>query len=252
MEYLVLGPASMGIFAMLGGLVKHADDLSTIKEISGSSAGAILAVALALDIPFHDILDRLLALDIENLTRFTLRCFLTTYGLVDMGPIREALVACYGGGDPTFADLKRKVYVSAYCLNRARTEYFSVDTHPNMKVADAVCMSIAIPFLFSSVTHEGRVYIDGCTKEYVPVTPFVDKRPDKIMCVRLKRADHYVDEITNLKEFMHAMLTSAVQVPDTNTIRFGRVVEIDTGQLDLYDFTMSHDDKLRMYLTGCV
>lgn len=250
MEYLVLGPASMGIFAILGALTKHKDALASVKVYSGSSAGAILAVALALDIPLSDILDRLLALDIENLTRFTLTCFLTSYGLVDMGPIRQALVACYGGGDPTFADLKKKVYISAYCLNRARTEYFSVDTHPNMKVVDAVCMSMAIPFLFSSVTHEGRVYIDGCTKESVPLTPLVGARPEKIMCVRLKQRDHYFDEITNLKQFMHAMLTSAVQVPDTHTIRPGRVIEIDTGQLDLYDFTMSHEDKLRMFLVG--
>lgn len=249
MEYLVLGPASMGMFAIIGSLVKHEQQLTSVKEISGSSAGAIVAVFLALNIPLHDVLDRLLSVDIENLTRFTLRNFLSTYGLVDMAPIRKGLVECYGG-DPTFADLKKKVYVAAYCLNRARTEYFSVDTHPNMKVVDAVCMSMAIPFIFSSVKHEGRVYIDGCTKECVPVTPFVGVRPEKIMCVRLRGKEHYFDEIKTLEQFMHAMLTSAVQVPDTNTIKMGRVIEIDTGKMDLYDFAMSHEDKLRMYLAG--
>jgi predicted acylesterase/phospholipase RssA len=38
------------------------NELKNIKEISGSSAGAIIGVALALDIPLRDILDKLLSI----------------------------------------------------------------------------------------------------------------------------------------------------------------------------------------------
>ena len=249
MEYLVLGPASMGMFAILGCLVEHESELKNIKEISGSSAGAILAVFIALGIPFHDILDRLLSLDIANLTKYKLKCFMKTYGLVDMAPIRDVLVECYGS-DPTFADLKKKVYISAYCLNRSRTEYFSVDSHPGMKVVDAVCMSMAIPLVFSSVEHDGMIYMDGCTKELLPVNPFIGKKHDKIMCIKLKSKERYFEKITNLKQFMHAMLSSVLQIPDTNTIKMGCIREIDTQDIDIYKFTMSHEDKLRMFILG--
>jgi predicted acylesterase/phospholipase RssA len=249
MEYLVLGPASMGIFAILGCLTKYEGDLKNIKEISGSSAGAILAVALAMGIPLHDVLDRLLHLDIANLTKFKLKCFIRTYGLIDMGPIRDTLVACYGS-DPTFIELPKKVYIAAYCLNRSRTEYFSMDTHPDMKVIDAVCMSMAIPLVFSSVEYRGTIYMDGCTKELLPTTPFLDKKADKIMCIKLKSKEAYVEKITNLKQFMRAMLSSVLQVPDTNTLKLGLVKEIDTAHIDIYKFTMSHEDKLRMFILG--
>ena len=249
MEYLVLGPASMGIFAILGCLTKYESALKNIKEISGSSAGAILAVALAMDIPLHDVLDRLLSLDIENLTKFKLKCFMKTYGFIDMAPIRDMFVKCYGS-DPTFADLRKKVYISAYCLNRSRTEYFSVDTHPHMKVIDAVCMSIAIPLVFSSVKYNDMIYTDGCTKELLPLNPFIDKKPDKVMCIKLKSKEVYFEKITNIKQFMRAMLSSVLQIPDTNTVKIGCVKEIDTQELDIYKFTMSHEDKLRMFILG--
>mgnify|MGYP001190479424 FL=1 len=249
MEYLVLGPASMGVFAIVGSLIKYEAELKNIKEISGASAGAVIGVGLALNIPLPDILDGLLSIDIENLSKFNLRCFMSTYGLIDLKPVRKALVTVYGC-DPTFSELHKKLYISSYCLNRSRTEYFSVDTHPDMKVLDAVCMSIAIPFIASSIVHRDMIYMDGCTRELIPVTPFIDKKPEKIMCIKLKTKNIYFEKITNLKQFIHAMMSSALQLPDTNTMKLGTVKEIDTGDLDIYKFTMSHEDKIRMFILG--
>lgn len=249
MEYLVLGPASMGMFALAGCLTKYEEDLKGIKEISGSSAGSLIAVALGLNISLPDILDKLLAIDFENLSRFKLRTFISTYGLIDLKSGRGALVEAYGC-DPTFSELHKKVYISAYCLNRARTEYFSVDTHPDMKVIDAVFMSIAIPLVVSSMKYNDMIYMDGSTRELIPVTPFIDKKPEKIMCIQLKSKDRYFEKITNIKQFVSAMLYSLLQVPDTNTLKLGCVKEIDTGDIDIFKFSMSYEDKIRMFMIG--
>ena len=249
MEYLVLGPASMGMFSLLGCITKYDKELENIKEISGSSAGALLAVALALDIPTPEILDRLLSVDFENLSKFKLKCLVKNYGLIDMKPVREVLVECYGC-DPTFSELRKKVYISSYCLNRCRTEYFSVDTHPDMKVIDAVCMSIAIPLILPPVKYNDMFYMDGCTRELIPVTPFLDKKPDKIFCIKLKMKEVFFEKITNLKQFIQAITTTALKLPDTTIMKLGSVKEIDTNDIDIYNFTMSHEDKLRMFLLG--
>jgi NTE family protein len=45
-----------------------------------------------------------------------------------------------------------------------------------MKVIDALCMSIAIPFVFSSYRYNGLVYIDGGTLETLPTAPFLDEK----------------------------------------------------------------------------
>lgn len=251
MEYLVLGPAGMGIFTLLGSLMKYEDDLKHIKEISGSSAGAILAVALALRIPLHDVLDRLLSVDFANITKFKIKNFMTTFGFSELAPVRKALVdAC--GCDPTFLELEKKVYISSYCMNRARTEYFSVDTHPHMKVFDAVCMSLAIPLVFSTAKHDGRIYMDGGTKECFPITPFVDKKPEKIMCIRVKQKDVFIQDIRNIKQFLKALVTSAMKVTDTNTIKMGKVIELDIDGEDMLKFNMTHEDKLKLFMKGTI
>lgn len=239
----------MGIFAIVGSLMKYEDDLTHIKEISGSSAGAIIALALAAGHALHDVLDRLLSVDFANLTKFKIKSFMTTYGFVDMTPIRQALVdAC--GCDPTFSELKKKVYIAAYCMNRARTEYFSVDTHPHMKVIDAVCMSLAIPFVISPVKHDSMIYIDGGTKERFPITPFIGKKPEKIMCIRVKQRDVYIDKIKNIKQFLNAIVTTALQVPDTNIMVMGKVIELDIKTEDMLKFNMTHDEKLKLLMNG--
>jgi predicted acylesterase/phospholipase RssA len=251
MEYLVLGPAGMGMFALAGSLLKYEDELKNIKEISGSSAGAILAVALALRIPLHDVLDRLLALDFANLTKFKIKSFLSSFGFADMKPMRAALVDAYGC-DPTFSELKMKIYIASYCINRARTEYFSVDTHPNMKVIDAVCMSMAIPLVISSVEYNGMIYMDGGTKELIPTTPFVGKKPEKIMCIRVKHKDVYIDKIKNIRQFLKGIIVSVLQVPDTNTLAMGKVVELDIDGEDVLKFNMTHEEKLKLFMKGTV
>jgi len=251
MEYLVLGPASMGLFAIVGSLMKYEDDLKNIKEISGASAGAAISVALALNIPLHDILDRLLDIDFANLTKFKIKNFVSRFGFVDMAPVRETLVKAYKC-DPTFSELKKKIYISSYCVNRARTEYFSVDTHPHMKVVDAVCMSLAIPLLFSTVKYNGMIYIDGCTKECYPITPFIHKKPEKIMCIRVKYKDVFIEEIKNIKQYFKAILSSVMRVTDTNTIQMGKIIDLDINSADMLNFNMTYDEKLAMFMKGTI
>ena len=57
MKYLVLGPAGMGIFALIGTLKAREKELVDVKEISGSSAGAILALFLGVGMSVDEILE---------------------------------------------------------------------------------------------------------------------------------------------------------------------------------------------------
>ena len=138
----------MGIYSLIGSLKALESKLIDVKEISGSSAGSILALLLALGMSVDEILEVSLSLNIPDFVKLRIGSFFNKFGFVDLGPIREKLVEVCGC-DPTFDELEMKIYVSAYCLNSSSTEYFSKDTHPNMKVIDAVCMSMAIPLIFA-------------------------------------------------------------------------------------------------------
>ena len=248
MKYLVLGPASMGIYSLIGSLKALESKLIDVKEISGSSAGSILALLLALGMSVDEILEVSLSLNIPDFVKLRIGSFFNKFGFVDLGPIREKLVEVCGC-DPTFDELEMKIYVSAYCLNSSSTEYFSKDTHPNMKVIDAVCMSMAIPLIFACGRYEGKTYIDGGTQEQYPMTPFLGKKPHEVTCIKLKMDRVYQEEINNPRQFVESLIRSSL----TNRIEYSKytkIFEINVGDTNIFDFGMSYEEKVRLYNIG--
>ena len=248
MKYLVLGPASMGIFTLIGALKARETALTGVQEISGASAGAILALFLAMGMSVDEVLDKSLSLNIPDFVKIRIGSFFNKFGFVDMEPIRKKLVDICGS-DPTFEELDMKIYVSAYCLNTSETVYFSRDSHPDMKVIDAVCMSMAVPFIFACGNHDGRTYVDGGTKEDYPLTPFMDKKPHEITCIRIRMDTIYRESIDTPKQFVETLVRSAL----TNRTTYNNpieMVEINVGDTDIFDFNMDYEEKVRLFNLG--
>lgn len=248
MKYLVLGPASMGIYSLIGALKARESSLADVQEISGSSAGAILALFLAVGMSVDEILDTSLSLDIPNFVKIRLGSFFNKFGFVDMGPIRKKLVDICGG-DPTFNELETRIHISAFCLNTTETVYFSRDTHPNMKIIDAVCMSMAVPFIFACGKYEDRMYVDGGTKEEFPLTPFLDKKPHEVTCVRIKMNKIYRETIDNPKQFVDVIVRSALSNRETFQSPI-EVIEVNVGDTDVFNFSMEYEEKIRLFNMG--
>ena len=233
---------------MIGTLKALESKLVDVKEISGSSAGSILALFLALGMSVDEIFDIALTLNIPEFVKLRIGSFFNKFGFVDLGPIRDKLVDICGC-DPTFEELDMKIYVSAYCLNSSTTEYFSRDTHPTMKVIDAVCMSMAIPLIFACGKFEGKTYIDGGTQEQYPMVPFLGKKPHEITCIKLKMDRVYQEEINNPRQFVESLIRSTI----TNRIEYSEntnFIEIHVGDTNIFDFNMSYEDKIRLYNIG--
>ena len=248
MKYLVLGPASMGIFSLIGALKTRESSLADVKEISGSSAGAILALFLAVGMSVDEILDTSLSLNIPNFVKIRIGSFFNKFGFVDMGPIRKKLVEICGS-DPSFSEIEMKIYISAFCMNTSETVYFSKDTHPDMKIIDAVCMSMAVPFIFACGKYNGETYVDGGMKEEYPLTPFFDKKPHEITCIKIKMNRMYQDDIETPKQFVETLVRSAL----SNRVTYEtpiQVVEINVGDTNVFDFGMGYEEKVRLFNMG--
>jgi predicted acylesterase/phospholipase RssA len=248
MKYLILGPASMGIYSLIGTLKSRESQLVDVKEISGSSAGAILALFLAMGMSVDEILETSLELNIPNFVKIRIGSFFNKFGFVDMGPIRKKLVEICGS-DPTFEDLEMKIYVATFCMNTSETVYFSKDTHPNMKVIDAVCMSMAVPFIFACGKYEGKTYIDGGMKEEFPLAPFYDKKPHEVTCIKIKMNRVYQNDIETPKQFVDTLIRSAL----SNRVTYNtpiEILEINVEDTNVFDFGMSYEEKIRLFNKG--
>jgi len=252
MEYLVLGPGAMGFFSILGHLKTIEPKLRDIKEISGASAGSILAVLLSLGKSIDEIADTSLRLNISDLVKLDLKCFIRRFGLIDTSKLRKKLVEVCGC-DPTFSELEKKIYVSAFCLNTCKTEYFSVDIHPDMKVLDAVCMSISIPFVFSSYKLNDMTYIDGGTNESLPMGPFLHRPMSKVYCIEIQNINtRFVENIDNPKTFAERVVLSSLNNRYNYPITEQTIKRIDVGDMNIFDFNMSYENKVKMYMLGMV
>ena len=248
MKYLVIGPGGMGIFTLVGYLKRIENQLVDVKEISGSSAGAILALFLALGMSVDEILETSLSLNIPNFVKIRIGSFFNKFGFVDMGPIRKKFVEICGS-DPTFEEIDMKLYIAAFCMNTSETVYFSKDTHPDMKVIDAVCMSMAIPLIFACGKYEGKTYVDGGTQEIYPLSPFLDKKPYEITCVKLKMDKIYQEEINTPRQFVESLVRATI-VNRSEHNKDVNLVEIDIGETNVFDFNMSYEDKIKLYNLG--
>ena len=242
-KYLVLGPAAMGYFAFLGVLSKI--DTSVFEEISGSSAGAIIGMFLAHGKTIDEILQWSMNLDLKELSKMNLKSFLISYGLISHEPIKKKIRDFIG--NPTFSELKKKLYVSSFCVNTAKTEYFSADTHPDMFVIDAVCMSMAVPFLFESVKYNNLLYVDGGTIERLPLEAFIDKKEDEILSIKME-IDPPKFEVKDLKQFVTNLVLSTLDSKYQGSR--GKIIKIPLGSINVFDFLMTVEQKLSLFLTG--
>jgi len=249
MKKLAIGPAAMGIYAQIGWLKKHEARLQEVDEISGSSAGAVLAVLLGMGISPDRMMEVAMDMNISDLVKVSIRSFVNKFGFVDTGPLRAELVRVMGCS-PTFAELKIKIHIAAYCLNTGKTIYFSRDTHPDMPVIDAVCMSFAIPILFSAVEYQGHFYVDGGTRECVPIGPFLGCKPHEVTSISIKNTPVYHTEIKNHIQFAEALIRSALENRTNHCTPDMQQVIIDVGDVNVFDFQMDYETKLSLAMKG--
>jgi predicted acylesterase/phospholipase RssA len=252
---LVIGPGSMGFYSMLGILqvLEDKGKLSNIHEISGASAGSMIGLFLSIKNPYKvkDILETSLCIDVPSYVKPNLQTFLNNFGFVPHQPIKELLIELCRGKNPTFKQLKKKLIVSACCINTQKTEYFSVDTHPDMYVIDAVCMSISIPVVISPYTYNNKMYIDGGTIEKVPISPFLHKDPSEVMIVYINTVRNYKTEIKGVQDFIMACVDTYVNSMEfpCEFLKYEKY-GIDSDVYDLNNFSLDYEAKMKMFVLG--
>jgi predicted acylesterase/phospholipase RssA len=254
MKNLIIGPGAMGFFMFLGVVskLKREGQLDELEALSGASAGALIGFLFCLvkGDPTK-VLDFALSVPLKQIMKPNIKCLLKDYGLISNTKVRKVLGdACksfMSKEDVTFQELYDlypvKLHVSAYCVDFMKTVYFSVDTTPTMSVLDAVCASVAVPFLFSSVKlKDGSNYIDGGAAEIIPGGPFLGQE-----AFALKLAWNKLEKVKDLKTYAISILYSTMKL--RHDYDFSSIDIELTGE-DAFNFGASNDAKLKMFLKG--
>ena len=256
-KYLAIGPGAMGYFTFLGSLakLKQAGRLDDLEEISGASAGALLAFVFALAKgDTTKVLDYTLTVPIKQLMKPNIKSLLKEWGLISSSKLHKVfsdMVEIFTGKRTiTFKELYDwypiKIHISSYCVNTCKTVYFSVDSAPHMNVVDAATASIAIPFIISSSKlNDEWHYIDGAVAEVIPGGPFLARPREEIMALAFEWT--HLPEIKDMKSYALALITTTMRSRATYNYP---ISNINLGNMDIYDFSISQEQKLKLFMKG--
>ena len=248
----MIGPCAMGAFAILGGLKKIEKELYNLEEIAGSSAGALIGLFLVLGKSIGEILDIFLSVDIPSMVQPELSNVLTSFGLVSHNKMKEFVeLHCENVSfQELFEKTNKKFHVTAYCVNKATTEYFSVNSHPHMKVSEALCMSMSVPFIFCVYELGDFLYLDGGTEEEIPGMAFLNKNREDVASFQIKSKYTHYEKITSLKIYLEIILNQILNNRvDYDNYKNKKILNLEG--VNIFNFSMQENEKINLFLKGC-
>lgn len=159
------------------GVLKELEEnklLADIEKVGGTSAGAITAMMVSLGYDSNDIFE---IISKTKFKKFNDGEYIFIGGFSRLSSkygwykgdaftkwLENVIVEKTGNSDISFSELRSRgfkdLYVTATCMNKQKLIIFSADSYPNMKIKDAVRISMSIPLYFEAI------FIDGDGKVY--------------------------------------------------------------------------------------
>jgi NTE family protein len=164
------------------------------------------------------------------------------------------------GGNPCFRDLIQQggkpLAVVATEVTSQRIRDFRNGRHDDMNIADAVRMSMSIPFFFKPYQYGSQLYVDGGVLSNFPAWVFesesVTTQPP-IPIIGFRFEPEPPGPIENIWELGMA-LVGTIQKEGVRLLNAGTsnvfTVELPTAGVSTTDFDLSDDDKKRLFDYG--
>lgn len=220
-ENLVFSGGGTKIYTFLG-FLRYLNETEehfskNIKSVIGTSAGSFIALLICLNYSYNEIEKILINIKInkfKDIKADNILNFFDNYGIDDgnyFNKIFKIVVKAKTGNEKiTFKELyefsDKKLVITAVCLNKFKSEYFSYETHPDMDIITAIMMSGCVPFFFKPILYQDCYYIDGALLNHYPICYF-DKELDKTYGMLVSDILDDTTEINNIKDYILAVIS---------------------------------------------
>jgi predicted acylesterase/phospholipase RssA len=169
--------------------------LDELKGVWGTSAGAILAVILALKLPLDEVMEYIAQRPWRKFVNIEWDEINGRGGVVPPEKMKDTFIPLFKAYDIsldiTLEQCFLKTGVSAHIVatdfETFKPVVFQRETHPDMPLLMAMSLSIAVPPVFAPGEYGGRWYIDGAMSMNLPIRPCLEavQDGDKILALNL-------------------------------------------------------------------
>ena len=174
MNVLVLSGGGQAGWEMLGAMSHIQKEQQSFDAYIGTSVGGVIAALCSVGNHAVELFETLQHVDISNKPSLV-RC-VEEFGFCDSQPLMTAVTKMLEntcGPEPTFKTHHERfgvdLVITGVCVTTQQSEYFRWDTHPDMKIMDALRITCAVPILFVPVKHDDRLYVDGALGDNFPI-----------------------------------------------------------------------------------
>lgn len=235
---LVIAGGGLTVLSVTGG-IKYFEEqkVKTLKNLVGTSAGAIMCLFVALNYRSYEIVrfleevlrdDAIVQFNINDVFNI-----FTEYGLSKgenvVRFLERMIQKKLKQSDITFLELAKlsgmNLVVCVTNLTDEREEYFNVDTSPEMSVVTAIRMSCSIPFMFAPVKYKNKLYVDGALYSNFPMTYFADHSLGDILGICL--GNDFAPPSDFISYALYIIFTLVKKINKKNLIPNGRIIRLN-------------------------
>ncbi len=233
--------------------------LPQIESYVGTSIGAIFALLLNLDYCYEELYEILLTINFESLRDITsdgIFNYFNSYGF-ETGIKMENIVKIFirkklGDDQVTFQQLfektSKKLTITGTCLNTCQCEFFNYENTPNMEVVKAIRISMSIPFVFTTHSLNGKLYVDGGVANNYPIDAHASTT--EILGFILKD-NQQNKEIQGLDDYAMAIIQSIDKKLHSLVAKIHNdITIIITTKAGVLDFNISEPDRKSLFMEG--
>ena len=267
-KYLVFNGGGIKGICFLGVLqcLIDTNNIENIYTFIGSSISSLLLFLYLIGYSPKDLLYFVLNYNFKDLQEINIDQLFINYGLND-GKIIQIILTKFIKSkhideNITFNELynlnKKLFIITGTNLTKKKCEYFSFLTTPNMKLLDAIRISVSIPFYFKPYIYNNCYYIDGSCMNDLAINclyldPFINfiSENENYDDIKNKILSVYLDDTNNNFNNVFQYAFSVLYILEQNNINFKDIsLIIDTKNIKSFDFTINKKTKQELYNIG--
>ena len=248
-------------FSFIGVLKKLIEgdklNLDKINIYVGASAGSMICFFLILGFSIKEIEDFVINFNFSKLNG-EIDCInlLEKFGINDGERMKLVFIKCLelklNVKDITFIELfnktKKKLSIVGTNLSKGQEELFSIDTTPNMSVITAIRISSSVPLIFTPVTYNNSLYVDGALVNNFPIN-YCPK--DKTLGIYIKNCNENfdIDSIQSLIIKCLSITSDTISEKNLN-LEYKNIIKIINPKSEFTKFDLTTEYKKELIELG--